>query len=179
MDMSYMKTQGGGSVQSYMWFSAICPLSTPPTSPLHILMSYKDTLSPLSPSPLGNCKNHNNQSLWNPLKAVTLIAFGTWGNTLRASPGLPPSLVMTSYALSKTSSMKKALVFIGAEMYSGRHLSVNCLPLETALAAILQARSWKTGKGNFTLREWHLHVYLHLFTAVAEWKQPQATEREE
>lgn len=49
--------------------------------------------------------------------------------------------------------LQKTLVFIAVEMYSGRHLSASRWPLETALAAILQAWSGKTGKGDFTVRE--------------------------
>lgn len=70
--ISLHKNTWRGSALCYMWFFlTICLLRMPSTLPLHIMMSYKDILSPLSPLPFGNCKNHNNTSshssywLWN------------------------------------------------------------------------------------------------------------------
>ena len=101
----------GDSVLCYMWFLAICPLSTPPTLPFHILMSYKDTLSPLSPSPLGNCKNHNNQSLWKPTLSHSSCCLWNTRKHTQGFPDLPPFLVVPSCALSKPSSSSKSLWF--------------------------------------------------------------------
>lgn len=90
MNSHARKNRGGGSGLCYMWFLAICPLSTPPTLLLHILMSYKDTLSPLSPSPLGNCKNHNNQSVWKPTLSSQLLLPLELEATLRAFQTILP-----------------------------------------------------------------------------------------
>lgn len=147
----------------------------PPTLPSHILMSYKDTLSPLSPSPLDNCENHNNQLSGNPLCSYCFCNMlqNSWGFQNLPSfwlhwavpfPRHPPPKI---FGLQNCGNVFKETFIISH------------LPLETALAAILQAWSGKTEMGNFTIREWHLHVYLHLFTAVAEWKQPQVTEQED
>lgn len=156
-----------------MWYLTICPLITPPTLPLHILMSYEDTLSPLALRHLATARTITTSLYEKPRLLLPVEHEETYSLSRPASlsgcPGLRPFQDLL---------FLKVFDFLAVKVYSGRHLSVSLLPLETTLAAILQDWSGKTGKRNFTVREWHLHVYLHLVTAVAEWKQPQATKWE-
>lgn len=127
--------------------------------------------------PLGNSETHNNQSLQRaPLWATALIAFGTRHNTLRALQAFHP------FCLCRGAASPRPLLLrvFGFQKWIQRDIyRPSCPPQETVLVAILQAWLGKTGDGNFTVREWHLHVYLHLFTAVVAWKQPRVTERED
>lgn len=129
--------------------------------------------------PLGNSETHNNQSLQRaPLWATALIAFGTRRSTLRALQAFYPFCLCRGVA-SPRPLLLRVFGFHLQKWIQRDIYQPSCPPPETVLVALLQAWLGKTGRGNFTMREWHLHVYLHLFTAVVAWKQPRVTERED
>lgn len=97
-----------------------------------------------------------------------LIAFVTCCKT-RGFQNLPSLLAALSCALSKTSSSKNLWIAalwkcIQGDIYHKPPSTGDCTGSHfTGLVRENRNRE-------LHIREWHLHVYLHLFTAVAEWK---------